>query len=45
MRFVVSTIGTSILTNSINRATEGELGESANLKENELSDESITCLN
>ena len=44
MRFVVSTIGTSILTNSIKRATEGDwftiLGESANLKEDKLSDES-----
>ncbi len=45
-RFVVSTIGTSILTNSIDRATEGNwfgiLGASANLKEGEgeLSDES-----
>ena len=44
MRFVVSTIGTSILTNSIDRATEGDwhriLADSANLKQNELSDES-----
>lgn len=44
MRFVLSTIGTSTLTNSINRATEGDwfgiLGASANLKEDELSDES-----
>lgn len=47
MRFVVSTIGTSILTNSIDRANQDEardwqriLGESANLKADELSDES-----
>lgn len=43
-RFIVSTIGTSILTNSIDRATEGDwfgiLADSANLKENELSEES-----
>lgn len=44
MRFVVSTIGTSTLTNSIDRDTEGDwhriLADSANLKENELPDES-----
>ena len=47
MRFIVSTVGTSILTNNINREKPDEakdwgkiLGESANLKENELSDES-----
>lgn len=44
MRYIISTIGTSILTNSINRANEGDwfktLGESANLKEDELSDKS-----
>ena len=45
MRYIISTIGTSILTNSINGATEGDwrriLGVSANLKEeNDLSDES-----
>ena len=43
MRFVLSTIGTSILTNSIERATEGNrftiLANSANLKEDELSAE------
>ena len=43
MRFVVSTIGTSILTNSIDRTTEGDwhriLADSANLKENELLDD------
>ena len=41
MRYIISTIGTSILTNSIDRANEGDwfrtLGESANLKEDELS--------
>lgn len=47
MRFIVSTIGTSTLTNSINRENQDEgknwgkiLGMSANLKEDELSDES-----
>ena len=44
MRYIISTIGTSILTNSINRVTEGNwfgiLGASANLKEYELSEES-----
>ena len=44
IRYIISTIGTSILTNSIDRATEGNwfgiLGASANLKEDELSDES-----
>lgn len=47
MRFIVSTIGTSTLTNSINRKDPNEaknwariLGMSANQKENELSDES-----
>ena len=44
MRYIISTIGTSTLTNSINGATEGHwrgiLGASANLKEDELSDES-----
>lgn len=46
MRFIVSTIGTSTLTNSINRENQDEaknwgriLGMSANLKEDELSDE------
>lgn len=45
MRYIISTIGTSTLTNSIHGATEGRwrgiLGASANLKEeNELSNES-----
>ncbi len=47
MRFIVSTIGTSTLTNSINRENQDEaknwgriLGMSANLKEDELSEES-----
>ena len=44
MRYVISTIGTSTLTNSINRATEGHwlgiLGASANFKEGELPAES-----
>lgn len=44
MRYIISTIGTSTLTNSINEATEGHwrgiLGASANLTEDELSDES-----
>ena len=47
MRFIVSTIGTSTLTNSINRENQDEaknwgriLGMSANLKKDELSDES-----
>ena len=44
MRYIISTIGTSTLTNSINGATEGHwrgiLGASANLTEDELSDQS-----
>ena len=47
MRFIVSTVGTSILTNNIDREKPNEarnwgriLGESANLKEDELSNES-----
>lgn len=51
MRFIVSTIGTSTLTNSINRACENEaenwgkiLGMSANQKEDELSDESKSVI-
>ena len=51
MRFIVSTIGTSTLTNSINRENQDEaknwgriLGMSANLKEDELSDESKSVM-
>lgn len=47
MRFIVSTVGTSILTNSINRDDSNEaknwgkiLGTSANLNKEDLSDES-----
>ena len=40
MRYIISTIGTSILTNMINRTTEGAsfgiLNQSANLKDDEL---------
>lgn len=50
MRYIISTIGTSTLTNSIHGTTEGHwrgiLGASANLKEeNELSDESKDVIN
>ena len=51
MRFVLSTIGTSILTNLINRedSTEstwwGQLRDSANLKHDELADETNAVIN
>lgn len=52
MRFILSTIGTSILTNSIDRANPDEardwariLGDSANLQQDELSDEAIRVIN
>ncbi len=51
MHFIVSTIGTSTLTNSINRSNKDEaknwgkiLGMSANQKEDELSDESKSVI-
>jgi hypothetical protein len=51
MRFIVSTVGTSILTNSINRTDPDEardwakiLVESANLKKDELLDKPKTVI-
>ena len=52
MRFILSTVGTSILTNSINRGNVDEardwggiLGKSANLKKDELSEKSRNVIN
>ena len=51
MRFIVSTVGTSILTNSINRENADEardwgriLRKSANFKQDALSDETKTVI-